>query len=249
MKRSSLATARLQIAAAFLEPALRFARLAGLSLDELQELTLEGYFRELQRQGMSWTAIARRMGKSRSTVAGLAKRATSKTPPLERSERFSIQREVVLLLADGKARHSDDVIASLSTFRAQDVAAVIEILVTEQMLQREHDHVRIAGDMLDILGEGFEKRLGSLRHVLDVVSQAVFDRFYATSDPPRAFARVLTFLARPEPGRALGADAYEKLEAAVIAEDEAASACASDEATIESSVVLVCSEKPASSSW
>lgn len=72
MARSSLATARLQIAAAFLEPALRFARLAGLSLDELQELTTEGYFRELQQQGMSWTAIARRMGKSRSTVAALA---------------------------------------------------------------------------------------------------------------------------------------------------------------------------------
>ncbi len=249
MKRTSLATARLQIAAAFLEPGLRFARLAGLTLDELQELTTEGYFRELKRQGMSWTAIARRMGKSRSTVATLAKRAASKAPPLEKSERFSIQRDVVLLLGDGRENHVDDVVAALPSYRAQDISAVIDILVTEQMLERNDDRVRIAGGMLDILGEGFEERLGSLRHVLDVVAQAVFDRFYATSDPPRAFARVLTFLSRPEPGQKLGADAYEALEAAVIEEDETASARSGEEPTVESSVVMVFSEKPKASNW
>lgn len=250
MVRSSLATARLQIAAAFLEPALRFSRLAGLSLDELLELTTEGYFRELQRQGMSWTAIARRMSKSRSTVASLAKRAAAKTPPLEGSERFAMQREIVLMLADGKPRHPDDIFAALPSFRSQDLAAVIDILLEEELLERQAEQVRISGAMLDILGEGFEQRLGSLRHVLDVVAQAVFARFYATSPPPKAFARVLTFLARPEEGHRLGSVAYENLEAAVIAEDDIASALTSEEqTTVESSVVMVFSEKPSSSTW
>ncbi len=245
-KHESVIDARVRIVAAFLEPPLRFARLAGLPLDELQELVAQGYFRELSRRGMSWSAMAKRMDKSRSTVAGLARRTAEADSPLVTSDRFSIQRRIVRKLANGKLQRTEALLASLSEFRAKDVREALGVLTAEGLVKESDDQVQISTALLDVMGPGFDERLASLRHVLSVMSQTVFHRFFSDGGAEHAFARVLTFSSRQDAGVKLSLKAYDALETAVVKEDAAASKV---EHAGETSVIVVCSEKPEAREW
>src|SRR5688572_13117880 len=98
---------RLRIVALSLEPTLALARIAGLPLDELQQLVADGYFRELRLRGLSLEQVARRFGKSKRTVVSLSVRSQQEGPLLDESRRLGWQRQVVRLTSTG-ARSTEE---------------------------------------------------------------------------------------------------------------------------------------------
>ncbi len=229
---------RLYVIAAALKPALTLARVAGLELDDLQELVADGYFRELQQRGLSWENIARRLGKSRRTIGSIARRSSLR--PLDSSRAIERMRGAVAAVARSRELSEVDLAAVLRV-DVDEVRAVVSSLVEEGVLDRRDDVLVVAAPMLDLVSEDAEHRLDSLRHFFDAITSAVHARFFGGRGGPEAFARVLTFSARKTDLGRLRDAVYGDLERAIVAEDAAAT---NEADAVQASFALCLAEVP-----
>lgn len=230
---------RLRVIALLAEPLLEVARASSLQLDDLRELVATEYFETLRRRGASWTAIAKRLGKSRRTVAELARRAAETEPARATNERLDAQRRLVRALAEGVhdveslrrrvGAHFDDSLASL---REAGIVSGPE------------DHPELAAALLDLVGPGVEERLASLRLFLESVAHVVYARFVRPREDQLAFARTWSFSGGPEALARLRDDAYAFLDARAHAIDAEAGV---DAKPVTLSFVLV--EPPDDERW
>jgi biotin operon repressor len=236
---------RLHLVAAVLEPAVTLARLGGLSLDELHELTTQAYFNELRDRGLSWNQIARRLGRSRTTVATLAKRLRSHAPTLD-TDRFDLQRRVVALLAEGGAMKASEVARRLRKPRER-VDEQLGILASDGVLVESAGKFAVSVEWVELTGEDVERRVSALRHFTQSVAQVLYQRFLAPGDDGCAFARTLTFRS-PSARRTLTrAEAtYRDVKRWVHDEDRDAE---SAEDSTELSVLFAIAERPHGHPW
>ncbi|MEM9195629.1 MAG: hypothetical protein AAGF12_41060 [Myxococcota bacterium] len=171
--------ARLRVLMSLLEPPLTFARLLNVSLTDMNELVATGYFRMLKARGVSWQGMVRRMQRSRRAIANLAKRARSAEPVLQGSQRVQLRRKLVRVLAEGPAG-LEELLQRVSKDDAETLPEELEALVAEGIVELEDREYRVSAAVLDLIGPGFDERLDSLRHFLEVVSQVVYRRFLSS---------------------------------------------------------------------
>ncbi len=210
---------RLRVIGLALEPALVLARIAGLSLDDMQALVATGYFREMRARGHSLRAIARRLGKSLRTVATLSKQASEQGRIAQLGERMTLQRKLVAHIArsDGATRaHLPRAMSGASSEAVQDALAQ---LIEDGIIVESEGKVRVVAHLLMLTGSTVDQRLDSVRHFLDACTQTLYQRFFAPDAEDKAFARVLSFSAMPSDLTRLGVDHYETLKDKIVEAD------------------------------
>ncbi len=227
---------RIRVVEALLEPVATLARHTGMSLDDVRNSLDRGYFQLLKKRGLSWEQMARRLGKSRRTVATLAKSA-AENAPLPQSERLELRRRIVREAATTATTEAE---FSVRVRAHPEFSAELESLLEDQLLEREGTSIRVRAALLDLLGGDFDQRFSSLRHLLEVVTQTIFQRFFVPSDDA-SMARVLTFSVASDELPALAKQAYEHLERLVIEADARAE---SKDDAIEASVVFCATTRP-----
>ena len=232
--------ARLRVLSTVLEPGIKMARVLGLTLDDLHQLVAVGYYRELKERGASWQQIARRIDKSRRTVATLARVASGATQPLAASHRIGLRRRTVRILADGDLDLAD-LAQQLPAVSGADLEEAVDQLVAEGILTRDGERLTVAGALLDLVGDDLDHRIDSLRHFLDAVGQVIYRRFLAPDSNGEAFARVLTFSTSRERLATLRAETYGAVAKAAQDADAEASG---DPGAIQASIALSFVETP-----
>ncbi|MCC6875097.1 MAG: hypothetical protein IT378_12390 [Sandaracinaceae bacterium] len=216
----SILEARLRVLAVSLEPALVFARALHLGLDDLGDMISVGYFAELKDRGLSWESIARRLGKSRRTVANLARQARSESPLIEPSRRIRLRRRIVQEIGREGPLTKALLRDALREAAPDELDLALEALLEQGTLEEDGDRYRLATALVDLVGDDFDLRLDSLRHFLDGLTHVVYRRFFG--DPGPSLARVYTFRATPERLATLLAELEVSMrEAAVAADAEA----------------------------
>lgn len=235
---------RLRLIALALEPGLTLARLSALPLDDLQVLVATGYFRQWRARGLSLRGIARVLHRSLRTVATLSRKAGGDASLLPAGERITLRRKLAARVAARGPIGRSALAASLRGVRRAEVEAEIAQLIDEGVFAQHRGQVALATQFLDLVGEDVERRLDSLRHFLEAVTQVIYQRF-VTADPRAvAMARVLSFRAGPADVAALRDQHYATLRDAVVAAD----ARAGDDAR-EVSIAYCISETPRGFPW
>lgn len=214
---------RLRVIALALEPGLVLARIAGLSLDDVQALTATGYFREMRSRGYSLRAIARRFSKSLRTVATLSKQASEQGSFAQLGERMTVQRKLVAHIARHAGATRSHLPRALGTTDTEAVHQATEQLIEDGIVIDESGKLRVVASLLMLTGSTLDQRLDSVRHFLDACTQTLHQRFFVAGSDDNAFARVLSFTATPEDLRRLGAEHYEALKNDVVEADARAS--------------------------
>lgn len=238
---------RLRVLAAMLEPPVALARILGLPLDDLQQLVAIGYFRELQARGLSWEMIARRLQKSRRTVASLSKTAAAEGPPLGESARIRLRRRIVRVLAERGACNAASIAGEIVEASPDDVDAELEQLTMQGIVdRRDDDTFALAADTLDLTSDDLDHRLDSLRHFLEAVAHVVYRRFFSRERDAEAFARVLTFTATRDRLASMREKQFDALAREAI--DADAAATSSPDAT-QASIAICFVETPADLHW
>lgn len=215
---------RLSVLAQLFRPGLSLCRLMGLSLDDVRELIEVGYVKEFQDRGMSWASIARRLGKSRRTVATLAKRVSEHESLLSGSPQISLQRRIVEQLEQGPTLREE----LQPPLRGADLDEALGQLVESGVIvsvARGNDpaeHFVLGEGPLDVIGEGMRERLGALQHFLETVTTAVHQRFFTRSKRDHAFVRTLTFQVTEDRLRRLIQELYADAEERVFSADKEA---------------------------
>lgn len=211
---------RLRVLAVTLEPALSIARVMGLSLDDLQALVADGYFRELRLRGLSLAQVARRLGKSARTAATLSKKSNAMGPLLDASRRLGWQREVVRAVTAGPLSR-EQLLALVPSADSSMVEETLAQMVRSGLLDETDEGFAPSTAHVSFARPDVDARLESLRHMLTSVAHVIYQRFFRSLDEGEALARVLSFSATAEQLEALGAQ-YPKLRDAVIEADGAA---------------------------
>ncbi len=204
----------------------------------------DGYFRELRLRGLSLEQVARRVGKSKRTVATLAKRSRQKGRLLDESRRLGWQRQVVRATSLAP-RTAEEVRRDVVGVEDARVDEELEQMVESGLLERDAEgryrpavvHVSFARDDVDA-------RLESVRHFLQTVAQVLYRRFFRPDPGVEAFARVLTFSATSEVLTEWRERFYASLREDVIAVDAAA-----PEASDQGSVVFAVVTTPTDLAW
>ena len=242
MSEPSPVDKKLAVVASLMEPALHLARIAGLSLDDVRELSGAQFFRLLQRRGLSWESVARKLKKSRRTVAKLARQAASRDDILMGSERLQLRRRIVRALAERDL--------AMSELEEQFRGFESEVLLEELDVLRETGIVaagqplRLEAAMLDLLGDDFDRRLESLRHFLESIAHVVYQRFFRDSDD--GMARVWTLSITPNEFESLRNELASALEQRLV---EADSHAESSEEAFQVSVTFSAVRTPSAPSW
>jgi hypothetical protein len=209
---------QLSIVELALEPALTLARAMSLPLDDLLSITEKAYFRQFQERGLSFTAMAQRLGKSRRTVATLAQKA--RLDPGERgSDPLTLRRMILQKLS----AHGPATAALLRRrFPGQTLPVLnteLETLQSDGMVERVGDRYQVAASSFSLLGEDRERRLASLRQFLQAVTDVVYQRFFALDGRAEAFARVLSFRSSASALKRIGEECYAALREQVLEAD------------------------------
>lgn len=217
---------RLRVIALALEPALVLARIAGLSLDDVQGLVATGYFREMRSRGYSLRAIARRFSKSLRTVATLSKQASEQGPFAQLGERMTLQRKLVAHVARHAGATRAHLPRALGGADPQAIQEAVAQLIDDGIVIDEGGKLRVVASLLMLTGSTLDQRLDSVRHFLDACTQTLHQRFFAAGSDDSAFARVLSFTATAEDLRRLGSEHYESLKNDVVNADTRAASAA-----------------------
>ena len=208
---------KLRIVELSLEPALTLARAMALPLDDVLALTESVYFRLHQQRGLSFTAIAQRLGKSRRTIATLAQKAKG------RGETESDQLTLRRLVLQKLAAHGPSTLAELkrrSPGRKLDaLKEALDTLQASAMVQQADGRYRVATSTFSLLGQDWEQRQASLQQFLQAVTDVVYQRFFALDGASSAFARVLSFRSTAARLKALGEEHYTALRQQVVDAD------------------------------
>ncbi len=232
---------RLRVLALLAEPMLELARTSALQLDDLRDLVATEYFELLRRRGASWTQIARRLGKSRRTIAELARRSADHEPLRAPSARLDVRRRIVRALAEGEVT----VEGLARRVGSPAVAEELEALRLAGIVSGPPDAPELAAELLDLVGPGLEARLASLRQFLESVAHVVYARFVRPKPDQLAFARVWSFSADAEALGTLVEEVYGLLDRRIAELD----AAARGNDVRSASVSFVAVEPPSDEAW
>jgi hypothetical protein len=114
----------------------------------------------------------------------------------------------------------------------------------EGLIQRDRRGVVLSAQVMSLISEDIDKRIDSVRHFLDAVTQVIYRRFWAQEADAEAFARVLSFRADRDALARLRERQYDALRAAVIESDRDAG-----ESAVNASVAVCFVERPAALPW
>ncbi len=232
---------RLRVLALAFLPGLRLARIAGMTLDDVIELVTLAYFEEHQQAGLSWTALERRLGRSRRTIASLSKRFSESGFAIDGSEIFKTQRDIVEALAERDLTRGE-LKKRLSAHEHFDAA--LEALIDASLVTKTSQAIQLNASLVDQVGESFEERLDGLRHFMETVAQAAHQRFFAQS-AQEAIARTVGFLSSGAQRTALGHVLLENIITAVTAVDADAGAAEREETVVIFSILA----RPKTPAW
>ncbi len=238
---TSLVDVRVSAIAAMLEPGLTLARIARVPLDDLRELVSTGYFRSMRDRGYSWTKVADRMRKSRRTVAQLAKTA-GEDDTLVITDVLRLQRHLVRLAAAQTA--VTDLPERLPEYESVAVERELQALNDQGVVQVEDGNVVLGRGFVDMVGDGWDKKLASLRHFAESVGQTVYRRFFQPGASDTAMARVLSFSVAADEFESLMADIYALIEDRVVEADARAG-----EGGVSASLVFSAVRTPTDVHW
>lgn len=215
-----------------LQPAVRVAARAGVSLEEFTHIAQRGYFEHLQAQGASFVVLARRLGKSRRTIADMAKRFRERNVPSMFGERARHEQSLfsALVVGRGIIRRSDvdDETWNRHRHTAERLLGIIDLRVDD-------DGIYADAERYAYLTDDIERRLGSAANLMALVADVLDNRFLSRApEPPFAFVRVLTSRAACEV-EPLVADAYQAARERLVEADRVASHETSD---IDNAVTL-----------
>ncbi|MCA9612688.1 MAG: hypothetical protein H6722_10660 [Sandaracinus sp.] len=231
---------RLRVLALLAEPMLEIARASALRLDDLRELVATEYFELLRRRGASWTQIAQRLGKSRRTIAELARRSADQESLREPSERLEVRRRIVRALAEGASTPEALSRRVGSPFLADELEALREAGIVAGDATRPE----LAAELLDLVGPDLEARLASLQQFLETVADVIYARFVRPRPDRLAFARVWSFSAAPEALAQVIDEVYALIDQRVAELDAAA-----PEGARPANVSFVAVEPPDDERW
>lgn len=231
---------RLRVLALLAEPMLEIARASALGLDDLRDLVATEYFELIRRRGASWTQIARRLGKSRRTVAELARRSADHGAQREPSARLEVRRRIVRALAEGASTPQALARRVGSPFFAEELEALREAGI----VAGDVAHPELTAELLDLVGPNLEARLASLQHFLETVADVVYARFVRPRADRLAFARVWSFSADPTALEGVIDEVYALLDRRVAELDAAA-----PEGARPASISFVAVEPPDDETW
>ncbi len=185
---------RVRLIAALMEPAIRVAHRLCIPADELVDLLLTEYVRHQIDEGFSFTAIARRLGKSRRKVAYLAKAAKSPSNLLSDSEHFALRREIASWMAE--QGEQDVALKQLKREFAvhpdDALLRAVEALAASGVLDHDGERARLSAAFMSTVDTDPGPVIDAVRNLARALSQAVEHRFL---DYPRRVgtARTLSF--------------------------------------------------------
>lgn len=218
MKGNQEPDKRLRVVSVALEPALVVARALAIPLDDLLTAVSVGYFRVHHERGSSFTAIARRLGKSRRTVATLA--SLSKTHGRDaESELISTRRRIIERLASEGAVDEQKFKRRWAKSLGEHLSEELEVLIATGVIERTRGQLRVAAPFLSLMGPDLEQRLASLQQFMLAVAHGIYQRFFGSPSQTESFARVLSFRASRARLRGIANDCYRELREAVIQAD------------------------------
>ena len=212
-----------------------------MTLDDVIELVTLAYFDEHQRAGLSWTALERRLGRSRRTIASLSKRLSESGYSIDGSAIFRTQRAVVEQLAESDLSRAE------LTQRMPDTAELelaVQALCDAETIIDNEGTLSLAASLVDQVGESFDERIDGLRHFMETVTHVAHQRFFS-GDGEETVARTVVFSASRTQRKALGKVLFENIIAAVTAVDGKFA----DDAKEESSVIFSASPRPKGPAW
>jgi len=209
---------RLRVVSVALEPALVLARALAIPLDDLVTAVSVGYFRVHHERGLSFTTIARRLGKSRRTIANLASLSKTHGGDAE-SELISLRRRIIERLASEAAVDEQKFKRRWARSLGQHLSEELEVLIAAGVIERIRGQLRVAAPFLSLVGPDLELRLASLQQFMLAVAHGIYQRFFGSPSQTESFARVLSFRADPASLRSIATDCYRELREAVIRAD------------------------------
>lgn len=253
-----------------IQPVVRLARISGMSLDDLNALVSNAYYREFRERGHSHQMMARRIGKSLRSVASLAKKDKASSQPLAGSQLLSTKRAIATrvgkspicraaLIEDHERRHRtsadhDTINAAIDQLLEEGILSIDQSADADGDLGErdasmeqppsDDETLQAGANFVSLQGDDAEHRLASLRHLLLGAAEVIYQRFFLQPDPDAAFARVLSFRVRHEHLDALAQRVYADLRAAAVEEDEASTG---DETPV--TLTLTLSRKPTRREW
>lgn len=169
---------RVRLIATLLEPALRVAHRLCIPADELVDLLLTEYVRHQIEAGFSFTAISRRIGKSRRKVAYLAKAAKSPSNLVEDSEHFALRRQVASWLAEqeGHAADESELERAFALLSDASRGRAVEALVDSGVLDREGVTLRLSAAFMSTVDSDPGPLIDAVRNLARALSTAVEHR-------------------------------------------------------------------------
>ena len=234
---------RLRLVSIALEPALLLARSVGLSLDDLLRTVSVSYFKSYQQRGLSFTAIARRLGKSRRTVASLANLA--KTPePAHESDGLSVQRRILLYLAAKGPQTAPALKRRFAKLPAPLYERALEAARDAQIIAISDGKYWVTAQFMSMVSSDFERRLASLEQFMQAIANGVHQRFFPHQGRVESFARVLSFRSSAPTLERIRRDCYEELRSAVLAANAECDGASDAMDALACSVALVFTEEP-----
>ena len=209
---------RLRVVSVALEPALVLARALAIPLDDLLTAVSVGYFRVHHDRGLSFTTIARRLGKSRRTIANLASLSKTHGGDAE-SELISLRRRIIERLASEGVVDEQKFTRRWARSLGQHLNEELEVLIATGVIERTRGQLRVAAPFLSLVGPDLEQRLASLQQFMLAVAHGIYQRFFGSPSQTESFARVLSFRASRARLRGITNDCYRDLREAVLLAD------------------------------
>jgi transcriptional regulator with XRE-family HTH domain len=222
---------RFRVLATSFRVPLKLARVLGVPLREVQDLVAVAYFRELQEHGFSWATIAKRMAKSRRTIASIAR--GERSAPLDHSPAIRLRRAIAARL-DAGALDLDELEAALAPSPREAIVAELGALVDSSVVEDRDGRFSLATGVLDLSEGDFELRHDALRRFLDAISETVRQRFFEKQSANPSFARVVTFRAPAGRIEHITARVFDEIQRLAIEAD----ADATDDDGVEAGIAL-----------
>ena len=219
---------RLRVFLLLVEPVVKVSHSMNLSLDDVEACVQAVYVRLLRERGLSLEQIARKSGRSRRNISSLMQMANNVHEPLKESDRIAMERAVVLWLSTRSSGTKSEILEDIPSKQRPEATRAIERLLSSGVLEEHKRKLSLSESLIRLEGESEEKRLDSLRHFLEAVSETVQARFLKRPADAHAFARVISFRAHKGRLLELQEKAYRMLTEAATELDELAEADAAN---------------------
>ncbi len=157
-----------------LKPAVRAAARFRVPIKPLLELVRLAYFEHLSHQGLSTNDIAERFGQTTRHMQSLSRRLKEDFFTAERAG--GLVREIEAHVAQAMP-NEEELIAKFNTWTARDVRSAIDILLSEERVEKnDEQRLQTAKSYVVMREDGFHHRIDSLNHFLDGAYRGVLHR-------------------------------------------------------------------------